>query len=265
MPLLRSSAAPHLRRSRHVAAVRELRASRARQRDGAVLPAARQGLRALPARTARGVRVRRGHLHRVRVLLVVLGLVGRARPPLRRDGDRALRPRREQPRDGGREQRRLPAAARRRARHPGARHRARGQRRQGRAGPRDRHARPLLRPRDGPRPRRRGQARRPDRRQQRDGARAGPQRLRRRLRDPAGRRRRGHDRGAAPAAAGRGQPVRHDLPRALPVLLLPDRPARARRITASSCSTSRSSGRTADRCASTPSASRPARARSASG
>ena len=151
VPLLRSPAAPHLRRPRHVAAVRELRAGRARQRDGGLLSAAREGLRALPAGAARGVRRRRGHLHGVRLLLVVLGLLGRARPRVRRDGDRALRPRAGQPRHGGREQRRLPAAARRRARHPGARHRARGQRRRGRARARDRDDRAVLRPGAAPR------------------------------------------------------------------------------------------------------------------
>ena len=122
---------------------------------------------------------------RVRVLLLVLGLLGRARPRVRRDGDRALRPRPGQPRHGGRQQRRLPAAPRRRARHPGARHRARGQRRRGGARARDRDDRAVLRPRARRRARRRGPPRRPARRQQRDGARAGPQRLRRRLRDGA--------------------------------------------------------------------------------
>ena len=62
-----------------------------------------------------------------------------------------------------------------------------------------------------------------------------------RHRDPAGDRRRGHDRVAAPAAAGRGQPVRHDLPRALPVLLAVSPPSRCSRPTGSSSSTSRSS------------------------
>ena len=150
VPLLRRAAAPHVRRPRHVAAVRELRAGRARQRDGAVLPAAREGLRELPARAARGVRHRRGHLQRVRVLLLVLGLLGRARPRVRGDGDRALRARPGQPGHGGREQRRLPAAPRRRARHPGARHRARGERRRGGARARDRDDRALLRPRAAP-------------------------------------------------------------------------------------------------------------------
>ena len=52
------AAAPHVRRPRHVAAVRELRARRAPRRDGAVLSAPRPDLRALPARAARGVRDR---------------------------------------------------------------------------------------------------------------------------------------------------------------------------------------------------------------
>ena len=47
------------------------------------------------------------------------------------------------------------------------------------------------------------------------------------------------------------QPVRHDLPRALLVLLVPDRVAACSRRTACGCSTSRSCRRTAARCAST--------------
>ena len=53
-------------------------------------------------------------------------------------------------------------------------------------------------------------------------------------------RRRGHDRVPAPAAARRGQPVRHDLPRALLVLLAPDGRRRSSRRTGSRSSTSRS-------------------------
>ena len=64
---------------------------------------------------------RRGDLHRVRLLLVVLRLVGGARARVRGDGDRALRARRRQPGGRDRQQRRLPAPARRRARHSGAR------------------------------------------------------------------------------------------------------------------------------------------------
>ena len=73
---------------------------------------------------------------------------------------------------------------------------------------------------------------RPDRRQQRAGAGAGPERLRRRHGARARAGRRGHDRVPAPAAPGRGQPVRHDLPRALLVLLVPDRRRRSSRRTA---------------------------------
>ena len=49
----------------------------------------------LPAGAARAVRHRRRHLHRVRLLLLVLRLLGRARAQLRRDGRRALRARRD--------------------------------------------------------------------------------------------------------------------------------------------------------------------------
>ena len=64
-------------------------------------------------------------------------------------------------------------------------------------------------------------------------------------------RRRDHDGVPAPAAADRGEPVRHDLPRALLVLLVPDRAHACSRPTACGCSTSRSCRRTAARCAST--------------
>ena len=59
-----------------------------------------------------------------------------------------------------------------------------------------------------------------------------------------------HDRVPAPAAADRRRPVRHDLPRALLVLLVPHRRACSRR-TGCGSSTSRSCRRTAARCAST--------------
>ena len=71
-------------------------------------------------------------------------------------------------------------------------------------------------------------------------------------RDPARAGRRGHDRVPAPAAADRGQPVRHDLPRALLVLLVPHRASVLRGARARASSTSRSSRPTAARCASTP-------------
>ena len=155
-----------------------------------------------------------------------------------------------EPRRRDRQQRRLPAAVLRRARHPGARHRAGRQRRRGRgraAGIPT--AGRVLRRRDRARARRRRQ-RRPAARQQRARPRARPQRLRRRHEDPARARRRDHDGVPAPAAADRREPVRHDLPRALLVLLVPDRRSASSPPTACGCSTSRSCRRTAARCAS---------------
>ena len=61
--------------------------------------------------------------------------------------------------------------------------------------------------------------RRPHRRQQRPRAGAGSERLRGRHHDPARAGRRGDARVPAPRPAHRGEPVRHDLPRALLVLL----------------------------------------------
>ena len=58
-----------------------------------VLPAARPGLRALLARPDPRVRAPGGHLHRVRLLLGVLRLLGGAFPALRRRDDRAARSR----------------------------------------------------------------------------------------------------------------------------------------------------------------------------
>ena len=94
-----------------------------------------------------------------------------------------------------------------------------------------------------------GQAGRSAGRQQRARPRARPQRLRRRHEDPARSRRRAHPRVPASAAADRGEPVRHDLPRALLVFLV----HHVERIFAHHglrSSTSRSSRRTAVRCAS---------------
>ena len=67
--------------------------------------------------------------------------------------------------------------------------------------------------------RRRRPPRRPGRREQRARAGAGAERLRRRDRDPARDARCGDDRGAASRPPDRGAAVRHDLPRALLVLL----------------------------------------------
>ena len=119
----------------------------------------------------------------------------------------------------------------RRARHPGARRRAGRQRRRGRGRAK---GIPTVVEFFGGETARAGspadRARRPADRQQRARPRARPQRLRRRpaasLLEP---RRRDHDGVPAPAAADRGEPVRHDLPRALLLLLAADRAARVRR------------------------------------
>src|SRR4029453_5575873 len=71
--VLRSSVAPHVRRSRDVAVVRDLSCGLAAEPDGAVLSAACLGLRALFPRPGRGVRTTRGHLRRVPLLLLLLG------------------------------------------------------------------------------------------------------------------------------------------------------------------------------------------------
>ena len=75
----------------------------------------------------------------------------------------------------------------------------------------------------------------------------GPQRLRRRHAAGAGSGGRGDDRVPPPRTADGGEPVRHDLPRALLLLLVPHRPERASQLTASRCSTSRSCPPTAAR------------------
>ena len=62
------------------------------ERDGALLSAARARLRQLLPRAARGVRDARADLLRLRLLLVLLLELARAQPPLRRADDRAARP-----------------------------------------------------------------------------------------------------------------------------------------------------------------------------
>ena len=74
-----------------LAAVRELPHRRPAQPDGAVLPAAGRRLRAVLAGAAGAVRGPGGDLHRVRLLLVLLGLLGAPRPRLHRPGHRAAR------------------------------------------------------------------------------------------------------------------------------------------------------------------------------
>ena len=89
------------------------------------------------------------------------------------------------------------------------------------------HRRQVLRPGDGAR----GggdDARRPGGRQQRARPRPGPERLRRRVQAGAGAGGHGHGRVSPPDEADREERVRHDLPRALLLLLVPDRAARVR-------------------------------------
>ena len=76
----------------------------------------------------------RGHLLRLRLFLVVFGLLGGARPALRRRNDRAARTRARLAGRRGGQQRRVPAAALRRRRDPGGRHRAGRERGRGGAG-----------------------------------------------------------------------------------------------------------------------------------
>ncbi len=97
-----------------------------------LLPAARADLRDVPAGPAAGLHRRGGHLQRLRLLLVVLRLVGRATPrTFVEDGGRPARAGRRLLHGRGGQQRRLPAAAQRRPRDPVAGHRARRQRRRG--------------------------------------------------------------------------------------------------------------------------------------
>ena len=207
------------------------------RRDGAALSAARLCLRELPAGAARGVRVPRHHLHGLRVFLVVLRDLAASRGSLcGADDARAWAWRGFAGRGTG-QQRRLSAAV-----FPPAWHRCsrRGAGRQCRRGGRSERRADrgrLLRCGDSASARRRGQAGRPDLRQQRAGARARPERLRRRTADPAEALRHDHGGIPAPAAPDRGTAVRHDLSRALLVFLAArggqgvraTRPARVRR------------------------------------
>ena len=145
LPILRRPARDGVRRPRHVADGELLPAARPRQRHGAVLPPEGVGLRRVQARAARGVRDAGRDLQRLRVLLGVLVELAGALRALRRAHDRALRLRRLQPGRGARVQRRLPPAVLRAARRPGARHRARRERRARRGGARGPHARGVLR------------------------------------------------------------------------------------------------------------------------
>src|SRR5690606_31781966 len=108
LSLLRSRAAADLLRPRHVSACQRLPRPRAALRDGAVLPAPRPRLLALLPGSARRARAPGANLQRIRLLLLVLGLVAPSRQGLRGDDYRAPGPRRHQPGGGDRLQRRLP-------------------------------------------------------------------------------------------------------------------------------------------------------------
>ncbi len=195
--------------------MRELPRGRPARPGRGLLPAARPDLRRVPSRPAARLPLGRGDLQPLRLLLVVQRLVGRSRQALRRRcrGEAGTRSRLLRRR--GREQRRLPAAARRRAGHPVPGRRAGRQRRRGRHREGHPHRGGVPRRGDGQQDPGRARAGRPRRREQR----LRPRPRHRRLRQgPARARRRhrsGHDRDPAPAAAHRGQRVRHDLPRAL--------------------------------------------------
>ena len=183
----------------------------------------------MPASPAAGVPHGRGHLQPLRVLLLVLRLLGGAREAVRAVRRRPARPGRGLLRGRGRQQRRLPPAARARPRDPVSRRRTGGEHRGGGPGQGHRHSLRVPRAGDGHRGSRRARQGRPGGGQQRLRARAEHRRLRPRpARAAEGRRHRDH-RDPAPAAADRGPALRHDLPRALLVPVAPHDPAGARR------------------------------------
>ena len=258
MPPLRGAARADRRRPGQVAALPDRAHDGAARAGRGLLPAPRTRVRAVLARPDSRVRAARGHLHRVRVLLGVLGLVGRARAPLRRRDDRAARARERQPRGRARVERRLPAPALPAEGHPRARCRAGAERRggRGRAGCPDDHR--VLRCRAGRRLAAERGSGRPRARQQRPRPGAGHQRLRGGRRGAPRAGRDGDVRVPASREADRAPRVRHDLPRAFLVLLARTRSGRSSGRRGSTSSTSRSSRATAARCAS--SSSTPARA-----
>ncbi len=229
LSLLWHSARARRRRPRHVAALRELPRGRPARSDGALLPAQRVGLREMLPRPTQRVRRAGGDLHRVRLLLVVLGIVAQARRGLRGDDHRAPRSRARQLRRRTGQQRRVPAAVLRAAWHPVSWRGAGGERRQGRRRPRGAHRRLVLRRAAGWRAGSGSRSRRPRAGQQRARPSARPQRLRRR--DPADSQagRDDDDRVPARHADARPEPVRHHLPRALLLLLADQRPDDLRR------------------------------------
>ena len=130
-----------------------------------------------------------------------------------------------------------------------------GQRGASSRGARRADARRVLRAGDRGPARRRGHAREPRHREQRPRAGARSERLPGRREDDAARRRHRDVRVPAPAAPTRRAPVRHDLPRALLVLLDGNVRGDSAARTGSRHTTSRSSPRTAARFASTRSMS----------
>ena len=229
LSVLRGALASHPRRSGDVAAVRELSRRGPTQPDGAVLSLARVGLRAVLSGSGAGVRAARADLHRLRVLLLVFGQLAPPRQGLHRVDGEAVRSRSAEPGHRSRQQRRLSPAVFRDAGDPRARHRAGGERRAGggRSGGADAdHDVPHRgRPRAG---RRRHPGRSPLRRQ-RPGPGQQPERLRERPQDPAQAAGRHHHRVSPSHAFDGGKPVRHDLSRALLVLLVHHRRADLRR------------------------------------
>ncbi len=232
LPLLRGAARADDGRSREVAALRELPSGGSARDDGAVLPAARARLHGVLARAAPVVRPAGRDLPRVRVLLRVFGLVGRACACLRRHDHEPPLAGLGELRRRARLQRRLPAAALRAERRARARHRPRGERRACGRGTRRPDARRVLRRRAGRAARRRARTRRPRARKQRARPGARSQRLRRRRLDPARARRHDDVRVPSPRPTPRRPAVRHDLPRALRLLLADDDPQGLRRARA---------------------------------
>src|SRR6478672_1085446 len=86
LPAVLDRAHAHVRGPRDVAPLRELPGRRPARRGGDLLPPARAGLSRVPAGAAARVHPGRGHLQRLRLLLVVLRLVGAARGEVRRPG-----------------------------------------------------------------------------------------------------------------------------------------------------------------------------------
>ena len=130
-----SASAGERRRPRRDPAVRELPRRGPAGSAGTHVPAAPAGLHRLPARADPAADHAGGHLHRVRVLLLVLDLAGwSTRSTFVADAAERLGLGADALRGRGRQQRRLPAAARGRRGDPLPRHRAVGERRRGGAG-----------------------------------------------------------------------------------------------------------------------------------